>query len=720
MKNEKIEQKKHPQKTNLKFVFWGVFLLFFSIYFLLFTNSVSAATLSKPPNNLGLVGYWSFNEGTGTVATDFSGTGNNGAMQTFSAPPTASSGWTDGPRGKALNFDGTSDYINVPDSPSLRLTGNMTISAWVKIQSCPGSYAFILEKGDTDNDNYGLYLNSSCYPNFEYTDSGSQYRVHVQSVGVGAVPGQWTMLTFVYDDTNDRVRFYTNGVMQQNIANANSLLGNQTSDLWIGRQNYGANYYYHTGGMDEVRIYNRALTDTEVASLYSSGSVRRLAPTNLGLLAYWSFNEGTSTIAGDFSGNGNHGTLQSFANPATATSGWGDGRFGSGLNFDGTNDYISTTRQYSNPQTFTISGWFKTTSANGRKIVGFENVQTGEGGASYDRHIYMGTDGRIRFGWYPGSIVTVTSTNTLNDGKWHHFLATHNGSTGQLFIDGVSQGTNTGSPQSYSGYWRVGSYKLATWTNGGDGYFDGAIDDIRIYDRVLSAEERNTLFLAGGETKINTSPVNRLTEGLLGYWTFDGKHTDWGSTFKILDVSGNGFHGTTTVATSSAVIGKVGQALSFNGAVGDYVSLGTSPSLTPSSAITMAAWVKSTDGVLAQRIIDKDTYFLRIQLGTNLRCSIDTGTATSFTTTSNPIVPNTWQHVVCTWDGQNIRIYVDGLPVVDSPVAKTGTMTDNGLQLRIGNSPSGTLPFFGVIDDVRLYSRALSAEEVKQLYLMGK
>src|SRR5450759_5412343 len=81
--------------------------------------------LSLSPFTHGLVGYWKFDEGTGTNATDSSGMGNNG---TLTNGPT----WTTGKVGGALSFDGTDDYVNVPDNPSLDMSGNLTIEFWHK------------------------------------------------------------------------------------------------------------------------------------------------------------------------------------------------------------------------------------------------------------------------------------------------------------------------------------------------------------------------------------------------------------------------------------------------------------------------------------------------------------------------------------------------------------------------------------------------------------
>src|SRR3989338_1050752 len=88
-------------------------------------NLVDVALISKPPANLGLVGYWSMNENSGTVASDFSGNGNRGILTNG---PT----WVDGKRGKALNFDGVDDYVNAGSAGNFERTNSFTVSLWIK------------------------------------------------------------------------------------------------------------------------------------------------------------------------------------------------------------------------------------------------------------------------------------------------------------------------------------------------------------------------------------------------------------------------------------------------------------------------------------------------------------------------------------------------------------------------------------------------------------
>jgi len=188
----------------------------------------------------------------------------------------------------------------------------------------------------------------------------------------------------------------------------------------------------------------------------------------------WHLPNGTTLTTGDSTSNANNGTVNGGVTAAT-------GKIDGAGSFDGSSGYISTISQFNNIQDFAVSAWFRTSSASGRKIIGLETTQTGTGAGMYDRHLYVGTDGKVYFGWWTGSAATVVSTATLNDNAWHYAVGTHtSANVGTLYIDGVAQGTNSGAAQNFNGWWRIGSYKLAGWPNAGDGYFPGQVDEARV------------------------------------------------------------------------------------------------------------------------------------------------------------------------------------------------------------------------------------------------
>jgi hypothetical protein len=132
----------------------------------------------------------------------------------------------------------------------------------------------------------------------------------------------------------------------------------------------------------------------------------------------------------------------------------------------------------------TMEAWVKTTSNGGYKVAGFENAQTGTGAVNSDRQLWVGTDGKARFGNYNGTATEiVASAGTVNDGNWHHLVGYRNSANNTigLHVDGGSPETAaTTGVQSYTGYFRIGSYRGGTWTAAAAGYFNGSVDEVRI------------------------------------------------------------------------------------------------------------------------------------------------------------------------------------------------------------------------------------------------
>jgi len=208
----------------------------------------------------GLVGYWSFDEGTGTTARDLSGRGNAGTLQPTLSPPT----WTEGRVGRALSFDGADDFVNVSDSDSLDISTVFTIAGWHKRRTADAR-GFNLEKGNWDN---GWDL-----------AAGTDGSVNLRSRGFGGAidhpahdifdAGQWVHLVITYNSTAgvNNLRFYKNGVLKQSLTETGGLIIS-AHPLRIGRAVGGA--FFTNGLIDEVRIYNRALSAAEIRTIFNA------------------------------------------------------------------------------------------------------------------------------------------------------------------------------------------------------------------------------------------------------------------------------------------------------------------------------------------------------------------------------------------------------------------------------------------------------------------
>ena len=173
--------------------------------------------------------------------------------------------------------------------------------------------------------------------------------------------------------------------------------------------------------------------------------------------------------------------------------------------FNGSNGFVASQKTFVNPSVYSLEVWFKTTTTNGGKLIGFGNNASGTS-SSYDRHIYMQNNGMLVFGTYTGVQNVITSPKSYNDGGWHHVVAAQSGSGMVMYVDGVSVGTNPqAAAQNYTGYWRIGGD--TTWGSSSP-YFAGTIDEAAVYPTELTASQvANHFQLAKTPTPVNQAPT---------------------------------------------------------------------------------------------------------------------------------------------------------------------------------------------------------------------
>ena len=206
----------------------------------------------------GLVAAYSFDETSGTTVTDLSGNANTG---TFGSGVTRT---TAGRFGGALKFGG-SGMVRIPSSTSLRLTTAMTLEAWVKPSTVSNAWRDLVYKG---NDNYYLMASTdrSAHPGMGGKLGGST--VPTEAFAPTALTtGAWYHLAATYDGS--MLRLYVNGTQVASTAKSGAIT-TSTNPLTIGGDPiYGQNFQ---GLIDEVRVYNRALSTSEVQADMNSGS----------------------------------------------------------------------------------------------------------------------------------------------------------------------------------------------------------------------------------------------------------------------------------------------------------------------------------------------------------------------------------------------------------------------------------------------------------------
>jgi chitodextrinase len=217
------------------------------------TSANVAVTVTNSAQPPGLVAAYSFDQGSGTTAPDASGSGNTG---TLTNGPTWSSA---GKYGGAVSFDGVNDSVTVADSASLDLTSGMTLEAWVRPATTGWPYRTVLMKEQTGNLVYALYLTDATRPLSTAITGGIE---RIAQSGTALTANTWVHLASTYDGTN--LRLYVNGTLVTTTA-ATGAITVSTGALRIGANSIWTEEAF-AGLVDEVRVYNRALTAAEVAS----------------------------------------------------------------------------------------------------------------------------------------------------------------------------------------------------------------------------------------------------------------------------------------------------------------------------------------------------------------------------------------------------------------------------------------------------------------------
>jgi len=465
-----------------------------------------------------------------------------------------------------------------------------------------------------------------------------------------------------------------------------------------------------------LKIFSLLLFLTFNFPLVASAATIKAPPSNLGLVGYWPMNEGSGTIAGDFSGRGHTGTFVS-------TPTWITGKRGSALSFD-SSKYVTAVAHSDfafGTGDFTVSAWVKFDSFGARRAI----WEAGPSGSSGIPTLWLDTDKTLLF--YAHGVGTIASYawSSAVANTWYQVVVSRSGTTLNMYINGQSVIT----PVTNSTNFTQNGFALGYLTT--PNYLLGSLDDVRIYNRALTASEITTLYRAG-ETRLGvTTSSGSLSNGLVGHWTFDGKHTNWTSPTAgtATDFSGQGNTGTFTnmSQTASPTRGVIGQGMSFDG-VDDYVNVpgAFSNNLGP---VTYSVWIymRSYPNVNGAFLFSKSftRYFRVVPSNNRLTFFVDFDGATDLSSNSvADVIPfNSWTHVALTWDGSatatNVHMYVNGTETAYGTVTNgTGSqVSDSGVSQVIS---SDSRQVDGYLDDVRIYNRALTQAEITRLYNMGR
>jgi hypothetical protein len=441
------------------------------------------------------------------------------------------------------------------------------------------------------------------------------------------------------------------------------------------------------------------------------------------------------------------------------------GKLNTSIGFDGDGDSINIGNDSSLNlvSDLTISTWLKPTAyVNDGVILGKPHTSQANpyvtyalGYSSNGRNYGLALgDGTAQRGCY-------TDSNTVVLDEWTYITATFNGTQIHLYINGELNKTCSFS------YFEINQNTvdvlLGDYPYFGSTYdYAGNMDELAIFSRVLTAQEIEDIYHRqtnkfGGDnpgdyySKVLNSIGNSKWEsiswttevpygqelsnnqaietgdfihgmdmtGNIGLWHMDE------TSGSIIDSSGNDNNGTVNGGVNYNEDGKLNKALGFNGIDG-YVEIPNHASLNPTTAITTMAWVKwdidpATSvhqwAAILNKNADNQYRLQHNQLNTGFEFGIRTSEGSRWATGSTIPQQDVWYFVVGTWDGSVVRLYVNG--VLEGSANRGGTMLTSTSNVNIGRRTSNDRFFNGKIDEVAIFNRALSAQEVEDIYKRG-
>jgi hypothetical protein len=507
------------------------------------------------------------------------------------------------------------------------------------------------------------------------------------------------------------------------------------SNLYIGRNQDTTNSnYLKNANVDDVRFWNRALSENEIKVIYNGGD----------MLAWYTFDN--NNITADSSGNSrtltNGGGMQ--AEPVLFARGNGS-VYSSAL----TSTFNLSTTAITINNSFSISVWVRPTdlTANTQRYVISHGTASTTNNLLFIafNNIVSTTNTLIRFGFTGNDLDTTAVNISTYLNKWTHIVVTFNwvtGGTRNIYVNGILSATNTSaSTPTFGNNFRIGYSALTT--NG----FIGYIDDVRVYNKVLTAADVSILYRDNPLTLAKTTgyttnnylyqnaylwngstalTIASTTTGLIAYYQFENFND---STANARTLTGNVKSG--SGATVPTVSNSINNQIYLLG-TSSYQNISTNAWLTNASlnvtniSFTIAFWVRVTTTGSNQYFIIQPTVgagtgsslFLALNTTNNLHWSHYNDDTT--TTSTHADMLNTWTHLAFTLDNTSrLRtIYKNGIPI-HTFTGTTGSTNFAATSLRVGGATDTSTvwpSFIGFMDELRIYNKVLSQDEIISIY----
>ncbi|HML74455.1 MAG TPA: PKD domain-containing protein [Anaerohalosphaeraceae bacterium] len=633
-----------------------------------------------------------------TIALDSSGKERNGIV---SGDPNRVVGY-DGIVDGAMEFNGN-HWIQIEDYKGVAGKHPRSCAMWVKTTTAGAEMVLMSWGKEAAGQKWQLLIADS-----------NEIALDVDNGRVSGTTtihdGNWHHVAAVFEGNgtiNVRdVKLYIDGVQEATtcsnyVTTPPDVNTELDGDVCLGASG-GAIPGYYRGVMDEVRIYSRPLVE---------GEIQKMAKTSRPV-AHWTLDAILGNTIADSTSNNRMGTF----NVTTPTSVCSAGR-------------VDNAVQLQNSEYIQIGSWTGVTGGNSRSCSAWIKIPTagqdqtiaswGDDTEGQKWMFRTGVTHRLEVGVWDGYIC---GTTNLADGCWHHVAAVLNADSTptvseiQLYVDGNLESTTCVNPTRQINTASAQNVILGARHQAGNhyAYFTGSMDDVQIYACPLTAGE--ILGMAGDV-------------GQMAYWPLD---ETMGAA--SADDSGNSIGGTWIGTPSPCPEGYLAGAVEFDGA-DDYISTSYNGVLGTRNR-TVSAWIKAVpDNSLILRTIvawggtaTGGSWNLALNYipGEGPSGTIRIAANASKVIGTTPVDDNRWHHVAAVFanDGtptvSDIQLYIDGKREILSYIIDATLNTGTGYNVNIGamkyqnNSPQ--FYFKGKIDEVRIYDRALSETELRQMY----
>ena len=610
--------------------------------------------------------------------------------------------------GKGAVFNGSNSEITLPAALSDGSTTDTNcISFWFNVgaevtSSSSGNEIMSFSKSGSNTGKIALGSTTGNFSNETFSvtsDVANQYTYITETI-----PAGWNHAVVQWNSSTTKWDIYLNGQ-----AKSTSTFGtNEQGKLLLKFGNRSS--YYFDGKLDQVRVFNKSLSSSEVTTLYNETSstvntLQILGDTSC--IATYTF-EGN---AQDLSGNYYHGSASNIIYDYSGTASnvtYVTGKFGKAVSFNGTDASIDIeSKSLIQNDIKSFSFWFKN-----KFIFGFYDPSSASSSDRRRWFIDNTTNGSIKI-QVNNDQYNYEQTGITEDSNWHHLAVIDNGS---IYLDGnllsntfntsywITNGTNGTSRDTIrmgSGDY-IGSASVS--------FVEGLMDQMRFFDKTLTAPEINSLY------------TETATSAALG--TIDNPSTV--AYYKMADATDEtGLYNLTASNVDFNVQGKYGFAGKFNG-TNSYLYAANSVQ-QPTKSFSVSCWVNfytikaASVGVIGNfktGVTPQIGWAIAHQSGTPFQFWAD-GTASSNGAkaqgTTNPVA-GIWYNIVGTYDGTNIKIYVNGLLEGTTAYSATPAQTDQPLVIGRWYGNYDDLYTDGKIDQVRIFNKAISADEVTKLY----